>query len=54
MTASLRRLPLTFFLQGGYDRAPALTDLIGDTHDSGGFSASLGLRVRLGDAGDGQ
>jgi hypothetical protein len=49
MTASLRRLPLTFFVQGGYDYAPAITNLIGDTHDSGGFSGSLGLRVRLGD-----
>ncbi len=49
MTLSLRRLPLTFFVQGGYDYAPAITDLIGDTHDSGGFSGSLGLRVRLGE-----
>jgi hypothetical protein len=49
VTLSLRRAPLTFFVQGGYDYAPAITDLIGDTHDSGGFSGSLGLRVRLGD-----
>jgi uncharacterized caspase-like protein len=49
VTASLRRVPLTFFLQGGYERAPAIENLIGDTHDSGGFSASLGLRFRLGE-----
>lgn len=49
MTVRLRRVPITFFVQGGYDRAPAIHDLIGDTHDSGGFSASLGLRLRLGD-----
>jgi uncharacterized caspase-like protein len=48
MTFRFRRVPLTFFVQGGYDRAPAIRDLIGDTHDSGGFSAGLGLRVRLG------
>jgi hypothetical protein len=49
MTARARRVPLTIFLQGGYDYAPAIHDLIGDTHDSGGFSVSLGLRLRLGD-----
>ena len=50
MTARLRRVPITFFVQGGYDRAPAIHDLIGDTHDSGGFSARRsGLRLRLGD-----
>jgi hypothetical protein len=48
-TARIRIVPLTLFLQGGYDRAPAITDLIGDTRDSGGFSAALGLRVRLGE-----
>jgi hypothetical protein len=48
ITTSLRRVPLTFSLQGGYDYAPAITNLIGDTHDSGGFSALLGIRFRLG------
>jgi hypothetical protein len=45
------RLPslVTFFLQGGYDRAPAITNLVGDTHDSGGFSAVVGARLRFGD-----
>jgi hypothetical protein len=49
MTARARRVPITFFVQAGYDRAPAIRDLIGDVHDSGGFSGLLGLRVRLGD-----
>ncbi len=49
MTFRLRRVPLTFLVQGGYDRAPAVHDLLGDTHDSGGFSVSLGLRARLGE-----
>jgi hypothetical protein len=39
----------TLFLQAGYDRAPAIHDLIGDTHDSGGFSGVIGARFRLGD-----
>ena len=49
MTARARRVPVTFFVQAGYDYAPAIRDLIGDVHDSGGFSGLLGLRVRLGD-----
>lgn len=49
MTFRLRRVPLTFFVQGGYDRAPAIHDLIGDTHDSGGFSGVVGARLRWGD-----
>jgi hypothetical protein len=49
MTARARRVPVTFFVQAGYDRAPAIRDLIGDVHDSGGFSGLFGLRVRLGD-----
>jgi hypothetical protein len=32
----------------GYDYAPVIHDLIGDTHDGGGFSASLGVRFDLG------
>jgi hypothetical protein len=44
---------LGFFLQAGYDRAPIISNLIGDTHDSGGASAVLGMRVALG-AGESQ
>ncbi|HEY8041546.1 MAG TPA: caspase family protein [Polyangiaceae bacterium] len=40
---------LTMFVQAGYDRAPAINNLIGDTHDSGGLSGVLGARWRLGD-----
>ena len=47
-TVRFRRL-FTFFVQGGYDYAPVIHDLIGDTHDGGGFSGVLGLRARLGD-----
>jgi Caspase domain len=36
------------FLQVAYDRAPALQNLIGDTHDVGGPSASLGMQLRFG------
>ena len=32
----------------GYDYAPVIHNRIGDTHDGGGFSASLGLRFNLG------
>jgi hypothetical protein len=32
----------------GYDYAPVIHNRIGDTHDGGGFSASLGLRLNLG------
>jgi len=49
LTARARRVPVTFFVQAGYDYAPAIRDLIGDVHDSGGFSGLFGLRVRLGD-----
>ena len=49
VTARARRVPVTFFVQAGYDRAPAIRDLIGDVHDSGGFSGLFGLRIRLGD-----
>ena len=47
-TADLPRF-VSFFLQGGYDYAPVIHDLIGDTHDGGGFSVALGIRFRLGD-----
>jgi hypothetical protein len=45
------RLPhfVTLFVEGGYDYAPVIHNLIGDTHDAGGFSLALGVRVRLGD-----
>jgi hypothetical protein len=49
MTVRLRRFA-TFFAQAGYDHAPVIHNLIGDTHESGGPSAVLGLRIRLGDA----
>jgi hypothetical protein len=48
-TFRFRRVPLGLFAQVGYDRAPAIQDLIGDTHDSGGFSAALGVRLRFGE-----
>jgi uncharacterized caspase-like protein len=38
----------TLFVQGGYDHAPAIQNLVGDTHDSGGPSVAIGLRVRFG------
>ncbi len=38
-----------FFTQVGYDKAPAIKNLIGDTHDSGGASLVFGFRLRLGD-----
>jgi hypothetical protein len=38
-----------FFTQVGYDKAPAIKNLIGDTHDSGGPSLVFGFRLRLGD-----
>ncbi len=33
------------FLQGGYEYAPIISNLIGDTHDSGGLHGQLGARV---------
>ena len=47
-TARLGRV-LTLFVQGGYDYAPVIRNLIGDTHDGGGFSVVLGMRFHLGD-----
>jgi hypothetical protein len=40
---------VTFYLEAGYDRAPAIHNLIGDTHDSGGVSGVMGMRFRLGE-----
>jgi hypothetical protein len=37
------------FVQVAYDRAPALANRIGDRHDVGGPSVSLGVRVRFGE-----
>jgi len=48
MTVRFRRFA-TLFAQAGYEHAPTISNLIGDTHDSGGPSAVLGLRIRLGD-----
>jgi uncharacterized caspase-like protein len=39
----------TLFFQGGYDWAPAIHNLLGDTHDSGGLSFVTGVRFRLGE-----
>jgi hypothetical protein len=39
------------YLQVGYDLAPAITDLVGDTHDSGGVSGVVGMRFRFGERG---
>ncbi len=39
--------PLVVFLQGGYEYAPTISNLIGDTHNSGGPSVQLGARVRF-------
>jgi Caspase domain len=33
-------------LSAGYDYAPVLENLVGDTHDDGGFQLGLGLRLR--------
>jgi hypothetical protein len=38
----------SLFGQLGYDYAPDIRNLIGDTHDGGGFSAVLGARFNLG------
>jgi hypothetical protein len=48
VTVRFRHL-VTLLLEAGYDRAPAIHDLTGDTHDSGGPSLALGLRFRAGD-----
>jgi hypothetical protein len=37
------------FVQAAYDRAPALANRIGDRHDVGGPSVSLGVRFRFGE-----
>jgi hypothetical protein len=47
LTATMPRV-VTFYWEGGYDYAPVIHNLIGDTHDAGGFSAVMGIRFRLG------
>jgi hypothetical protein len=42
------RGPFAFYLQGGYDHAPTVTNQLGETHDAGGPSGQLGLRFRFG------
>jgi hypothetical protein len=39
---------VSLFGQLGYDYAPVIRNLIGDTHDGGGFSGQLGLQFNLG------
>ena len=48
VTARLSRR-FSLFLLTGYDHAPAIHNLLGDSHDSGGVSLALGLRLHLGD-----
>lgn len=38
---------VALFLQGGYEYAPTISNLVGDTHNSGGPSFQLGLRFRF-------
>ena len=40
---------VSFFVQGGYDYAPTIANLVGDRHDAGGPSGQLGVRFRFGD-----
>lgn len=41
------RSPVILFLQGGYEYAPTIANLLGDVRDSGGPSVQLGMRVRF-------
>ncbi|MBX3221951.1 MAG: caspase family protein [Labilithrix sp.] len=41
------RGPVIFFLQGGYEYAPTISNLVGDVHNSGGPSAQIGARLRF-------
>jgi Caspase domain len=38
----------TLYVEGGYDHAPVIQNLLGDTHDSGGPWCVLGMRFRFG------
>lgn len=42
------RSPGVFFAQLGYDYAPTITNALGETHDSGGVSGQVGVRVLIG------
>lgn len=42
------RKRVSVFLQAAYDRAPALKNLVGDSHDVGGPSVSLGMQLHFG------
>ena len=35
-----------FFLEGGFNYAPVIDNLVGDTHDDGGLVIATGIRVR--------
>lgn len=39
---------VTFYVQGGYERATAVTNLLGESYDGGGPSLVLGARLRFG------
>jgi len=39
--------PLVVFFQGGYEYAPTIANLLGETHDAGGPSFQVGLRLRF-------
>ena len=48
--AGLQLMPwryVGFFTEASYTYAPVISNLLGDTHDSGGFTALLGTRVRI-------
>lgn len=49
MTARFQRIPVTLIAQVGYETAPIIRNLIGNTYDSGGPSFVIGFRLRLGD-----
>ncbi len=42
------RSPGVFFAQLGYDYAPTITNDLGETHDTGGVSGQLGVRILFG------
>ena len=40
---------LGLYAGGGYEHAPVISNLVGDTLNVGGFSGQLGLRLRFED-----
>ncbi len=46
--AIVTRGPFVIFGEGGWDHAPTIKNLVGDTHDSGGGHALFGLRFKFG------